>query len=144
MSERFSASLSERGATFTAGDLVEGLEYLGLEWRRAVLFGLEQRLSCETTVNLTRAQARQLPLTGISQRILEESPVHIHLRNVFWQTLEDGSACPLIGLRDVAGAAFAGIRWESLLKLYAGMVWVDFAAEADHFIQALHEQGLVL
>jgi hypothetical protein len=128
---------------FTAGDLIEGLSFLDVVCRRAVLFGLEQGLGVRDVIWMTYDRARTLRLTRLSKRVLQEMPRHITLDFVFWHELEGGAVAPLTRLESDTAAAFAGITWETLQRSYASMAWVDSEAEADDFMRVARAEGLL-
>ena len=132
-----------RESKFTAGDLVEGLAYLEPVARRAVLFGLEQRLSIGDVIEMTHARARGMQLTPIADAAVTQCARHIRLHYVFWTTLPDGLIAPLIDLGRQVTAAFGGMSWADLQSAYARMEWVDHQVDAEHFLMLVRREGLL-
>jgi hypothetical protein len=130
-------------AVFTAGDFVEGLAFMDAGWRRAVLFGMEQRLSCNAVIELTHARVAAMELTELSRAIVQQQPRHIRLNYLFWHTLDSGMVLPLIGLEAMLQGAFGGMSWDDLAHAYRNMPWVDFELEHDHFMMTARELGLL-
>lgn len=140
----FIASLDQgRVFRFTVGDLVEGLLFLDVVWRRAALFGLEQRLSPEAVTALTPQEALQLKLTTLAQKIFAEQVRHIRLNCLFWQEMEGGLLAPLRGLESRVSAAFAGMEWATLQHCYNNMALVDAEAESEDFMRLARAEGLL-
>lgn len=128
---------------FTAGDLVEGLRELDEVERRAVVFGLEQRLECASVVGMTHEKLKQMRLTPLASKMVSSQPRHLKLNAVFWRDLGNGVLSPLIALDRKVFEAFSGMTWEGLLRLYPSMLWIDEQIEAEHFRRTAQGNGLI-
>lgn len=132
-----------RKTVFTAGDLREGLEYLPLVYRLAVIFGLEQRLAVDQVIETTYASAYAKTMTPFAESAVAQCPRHIRLNCLFWTELPDGLLCPLLDLEEQVRAAFGGMSWGDLRAAYSTMVWIDHDDEASKFLAAVRQQGLL-
>lgn len=120
--------------TFTAGDLVEGLSYMEPTYRAGALFGLEAGLTAAQVTDLTFSQLKSLEIKSeLGRAVLAQRVRHMRLPYVFWLTLENGLAMPLMYLEEQVKAAFGGMTWEDLQRAYARMVWVDEQVESECF-----------
>jgi hypothetical protein len=128
---------------FTVGDLVEGLAFLEPVERRAVLFGLEQKLPIDTVIDMTHARAARLNLTPIADAAIKQCPRHIRLHYIFWGQLQDGLIAPLLDLERQVTGAFGGMTWDDLSVAYSNMLWVDHDHDAEHFLMLARQQGVL-
>lgn len=122
---------------FTAGDLVEGLEYLDPQVRRAILFGLETHLSPAAVSELTFREAAHMRLSEVARRIVAVQPQHFRIPYVFWIEV-DGFALPILDLERQVCGAFGGMSWLDLTIAYENMVMVDENADHDDFCRQFY------
>lgn len=112
----------------TAGELKNGLAYLGDARAAAVLFALETGLDALGVSMLTH---RRLALMGevsaIAKTCLEGYPRNLHTPYVFWEE-RDGRAMPIFGLDAAVFEAF-GLVWGELAFGYEHLIMID--ADAD-------------
>lgn len=134
-------SIVKTPVPFTAADLIDGMSFMEPVYRRAVLFGLEQKMSVQEVTNITHARARLHELTPFSEEILKQQPRHIRLNYVFWAELSDGLITPLIDLEATVQASFGLMSWDDLTRAYAGMIWTDEQIDAEHFIMVARMEG---
>lgn len=102
-------------------ELIAGLARLPRDFRRAVLFGLEMKLSAMRVINLTRTEAHRMTNKSVSaQSCVDSSVISIKCCSVFWQ-----SVCmshePLESLEEEVYAAF-GMTWRELSSRYERLV----------------------
>lgn len=128
---------------FTAGDLREGLESLSYVYRRAIIFGLEQRLSAAEVVELTHADVHSRTLTPFAESVVAHSEIYPRLQCVFWVELSNGLISPLFDLEIETSVAFGGMTWHDLQSAYSTMVWVDHEQEASDFLAVARQQGVL-
>lgn len=139
----FVQSLGSAPTVFTVGDLCEGLGFLESTARRAVVFGLEQRLTSSEVVEMTHAGAAKLQLTPLAEAAVKQCPRHIRLHYVFWGQLPDGMITPLLNLERQVEGAFGGMSWMDLRAAYERMVWIDHQHDTEHFIMMAKRQGVL-
>lgn len=129
---------------FLASDLTEGLEFLPVIRRQAVLFGLEQGMEeCDEVIALTHERAKTLQLSPLARSLVDAQPRHIRIPYVFWDNFPGGLQCPLIGLEDDVKAAFGGMSWRDLVNAYKTMAWVSPELESARFMEAARAEGLL-
>lgn len=134
--------LPKRRVQFTAGDLIEGLAYMEPVQRRAVLFGLEQRLpSVDRISMLGYREALKMPLTDLGLEIVRHQPRHIRLPFLFWEEGPRGVR-PVLGLDNVVRTSFGGMSYADLLGAYQTMAWIDDELETEFFIREAGAVGL--
>ena len=139
----FVQSLGSATAVFTVGDLCEGLGFLEPNARRAVVFGLEQRLTCSDVIEMTHAGVAKLQLTPFATAAVKQCPRHIRLHYVFWGQLQDGMITPLLNLERQVEGAFGGMSWMDLRAAYERMVWVDHQHDTEHFLMMARRHGVI-
>jgi hypothetical protein len=119
---------------FTAGDLVEGLSFMEPTYRMGALFGLETGLTAVQVTDLTFSNLKGLEFKSeLGRAVLAQRVRHLRLPYVFWLTLENGLAMPLMYLEEQVRAAFGGMSWSDLQRAYDRMVWIDDQVESDCF-----------
>lgn len=143
MGTSYLSAVSRAKATFTAGDLREGLEFLPLVYRRAVIFGLEQRLTLQEIMGLSHSEVYSRTLTPFAESAVAHCERHPRLSCVFWHELSDGLISPLLDLEDQVCAAFGGMGWSDLARAYLTMAWLDHEREAEDFLAEAARQGIL-
>jgi hypothetical protein len=121
----------------TAGELRDGLLYLGREKGAAVLFALETGLTLVDTGRLTWMQAMKMfqaqTLSNLAQACTRVCPRYVAFRYVFWiKDMELDLPAPMFSLDGDIFDAF-GLLWLELQDCYKGLIWVDGTADAEAF-----------
>jgi hypothetical protein len=126
--------------TFTVRDLRLALAPLSLVRRKAVLFGIETRLSATTVMMLRWKVAWGIdPLPRLASDILKSQPRHIRMECVFWEQLPSGLVTPLFQLEESLFLA-SQLTWDELQARYDQMVWVDTDLEAQAFMRLVSRE----
>ncbi len=133
-------NFTRTGAAFTAGDLVEGLAFMDVVERRAVLFGIDTSLTADQVCEITHTQALQLQLTPLSAEIVRASPRHIRFDRLFWAIDAGGLVVPMLNLNRTVAECFGGMDLADLTAAYKRMQWIDYQLEADFFMAQLRAE----
>lgn len=125
----------------TAGELRDGLEYLGREKGAAILFALETRLSGHDVGRLTWNEAMRMfqtkALSPLAIRCSQVCPRQLYLAYVFWKNDPDlDLATPFFSLEADVFDAF-GLLWPELAQAYERLIMIDPKADAEEFKRLL-------
>lgn len=127
--------------SMTAGELREGLFFLGREKAAAILFALETKMTGYEVGRLTWTQVLTMfqdrKLSELAQRCTRVCPRQLHLTYVFWQMdPELDLPCPLMSIEADVFDAF-GLLWLELADAYSRLIMIDTDADAVDFLKRL-------
>lgn len=115
-----------RPTAITTTEFVSGLRKLQPEYRLALIFGLEMKLSVIRTSMLTVQQAHSLSnQTELTMSVLRSSLLSTKTIYMFWHSEESSEHVGLDDLSEVVYGAF-GCSWMELSSQYENMI-------ADHY-----------
>jgi hypothetical protein len=125
----------------TAGELRDGLRYLGKEKGAAILFALETQMTGHAVGRLTWSDAmrmfREGRLSKLAMACTRACPRQLYLHYVFWATDPELSLpSPLFSLESDVFDAF-GFLWNELAQAYGRIIMIDGTAEAKGLLELL-------
>lgn len=120
----------------TAGELRDGLAFIGQPEASAILFALETGMSNLDVTSLTYQSLltyrRRHTLTPLAEDCVRSRPRHLLSEYVFWQDV-GGRPSPIFGLDERIFSVF-GMIWPELVWAYRHLIMVDGAADSHAFI----------
>lgn len=125
----------------TAGELRDGLMYLGREKGAAILFALETGMTGHDVGRLTWIAAMRMfqerKLSALAVACTRVCPRQLHLVYVFWQLDVDlDLPVPLMSLEADVFDAF-GLLWLELADAYSRLLMIDSEADAGDMLKRL-------
>ncbi|MEJ7806992.1 MAG: hypothetical protein WKG03_13850 [Telluria sp.] len=118
--------------TMTAGELRNGLVFLGAEKSAPIMFALETGMNLDEVARLTHKTlatfAQHNALSPIARECLASAPRHIRSQYVFWRQSNEGKTYPMFGLDADVFDAF-GMIWGELVVGYANLIMIDDEAD---------------
>jgi len=118
----------------TAGELKNGLIYLGGARATATLFALETGMDALDVTRLTHKRLagfrRVHPMSALAEECLRITPRHLSCPYVFWRETDDGMTLPLFGMDAAIFDAF-GLVWAELAQGYADLILIDEDADRE-------------
>lgn len=121
----------------TSGEIKNFIQTFNASQRKAILFGLETRLSLEEIILLRWDRINTVRLTSTASQILRSLPRHLFTNFVFWEYNAKEEAKPLVSLLKTFNLNSA-MTWLEVTAHHHDAIMVDIESDTRELEAIIH------